>query len=265
MFSAAAVKVRENVYTVQFRVLHALILRELKSRYGNRRLGFAWALIEPIIFVSVFVMGFQLIGQGAPSGIPAALFFIAGISPFFMFRDIFAEVTQGTRGHQSLLMFPQVNRTDLLIAKLVVNSLVSISVFLILVIGLYFFGFTFRIEDPLGVMIGFSLMIALGFGLGLFLGALGIRYEFIHSISQPVLGRPLFLTSGLFFTASMLPPFAREIALYNPLMHCIELIRSSLFESFDSRFIDLGYVCVFALVLISFGLMLLGVFERQRK
>jgi len=115
MSSAAAVKVLENACTVQCRVLHALIL-----------------------LMSVFVLGFQLIGQGAPSGIPAALFFIAGISPFFMFREIFSEVVQGTRGQQSLLMFPQVTRMDLLVAKVIVNSLVSISVFLLLVIGLYF-------------------------------------------------------------------------------------------------------------------------------
>jgi len=63
----------------------------------------------------------------------------------------------------------------------------------------------------------------------------------------------------------MLPPVAREIALYNPLLHCIELIRASLFENFESRYVDLTYVMVFTLVLISFGLMLLMVFERQRK
>ena len=255
----------ESAFTVQCRVCHALILRELKARYGNRRLGFMWAVIEPMMFMSVFVAGFQLIGKTAPSGMPVPLFFVAGFGPFFMFRDLFSEVAQGTRGHQSLLMFPQVTRMDLIISKVIVNSMVSISVFLILVSGMYFFGYTFRVESPLGVMIGFSLMIVLGFGLGLVIGAIGIRYEFIRSFSEPLLGRPLFLTSGLFFTASMLPPVARDIALYNPLMHCIELIRSSLFESFDSRYVDLGYVLMFALVLISFGLMLLGVFEKQRK
>lgn len=265
MAAANVSKISESAFTVQLRVLHALILRELKSRYGNRRLGFAWALIEPLLFMSVFVVGFQLIGRGAPSGIPVPLFFVAGFSPFFMFRDLFSEISQGTRGQQSLLMFPQVTRMDLLVSKVIVNALVSISVFIILVLGLYFFGVSFRVEDPLGVMIGFGLMIVLGFGLGLVLGAISIRYEFVRSISEPLMGRPLFLTSGLFFTASMLPPFARDIALYNPLLHCIELIRSSLFVSFDSRYIDLGYVCMFALILVSFGLMLLGVFERQRK
>jgi len=109
------------------------------------------------------------------------------------------------------------------------------------------------------------LMVAIGFGTGLVLGALSIRYEFIQSLTSPLLGRPLFLTSGLFFTAGMLPPAVREIFLYNPLMHCIEYIRSSMFEAFDSRYVDLNYVCVFALVQISFGLMLLNFFERQRK
>jgi len=255
----------ESALTVQCRVLHALILRELKSRYGNRRLGFMWALIEPFLFISIFVAGFQLIGRESQGGIPVPLFFVAGFSPFFMFRDVFGEVVQGTQGHQSLLMFPQVTRMDLLVSKLILTTLVSVTVFFILLIGLYFFGFTFNVEDPMGVMIGFSMMVLLGFGLGLVLGAFSIRYEFLQSVSQPLLGRPLFLTSGLFFSASMLPPVARDIVLYNPLMHCTELIRASLFENFESRYIDLNYVVVFALVQISFGLMLLMVFERQRK
>lgn len=255
----------ESAFTVQCRVLHALILRELKSRYGNRRLGFMWALIEPLLFISIFVAGFQLIGRETQGGIATPLFFVAGFSPFFMFRDVFSDVTQGTRGHQSLLMFPQVTRMDLLLSKLILSTLVSISVFLILMAGLYFLGFVFDVEDPLGVMIGFAMMVLLGFGLGLALGAISIRYEFVQQLSQPVLGRPLFLTSGLFFSASMLPPVAREIVMYNPLMHCTELIRASLFESFESRYIDLNYVMVFALILISAGMMLLMVFERQRK
>lgn len=265
MASANTTYTPENVFTVQFRVLHALILRELKARYGNRRLGFAWALIEPLLFMSVFVVGFQLLGRTAPSGIPIPLFFAAGFSPFLMFRDILSEVSQGTRGQQSLLMFPQVTRMDLIIAKVVVNALVSISVFLLLVIGMFFIGITFQVEDPLGVMIGFGLMIVLGFGLGLVLGAISIRYEFLRTITEPLMGRPLFLSSGLFFTAGMLPPVARDIALYNPLLHCTELIRTSLFESFSSRYIDLGYVCTFALVLVGVGLMMLVVFERQRR
>lgn len=204
-------------------------------------------------------------GRTSQGGVAAPLFFIAGFSPFFMFRDVFSQVTSGTRGQSSLLMFPQVTRMDILLSKVIVNSAVAILVFIIFMIGLYCIGFHFNIDNPLGVVFGFGLMIALGFGLGLVLGAITIRYEFISSLTTPLMGRPLFFTSGLFFSASMLPPKVREIFLYNPLLHCIEYIRASMFESFESRYIDLGYVGIFALVLISFGLVLLGFFERQRR
>ncbi len=263
--TAPKVVTPDTAFTVQCRVLHALILRELKSRYGNRRLGFLWALIEPLLFISIFVAGFHLLGRGSQGGLPAPLFFVAGFSPFFLFRDVFSQVKSGAQGHQTLLMFPQVTRIDLLIAKVIVNSLVSISVFLVLMVGLYCIGYHYNIDNPIGVLIGFALMISIGLGMGLVFGAIAIRYEFISSITNPILGRPLFLTSGLFFSASMLPPKAREICLYNPLLHCIEYIRSSLFVGFDSRYVDLQYVSIFALVLVSFGLMLLGFFERQRK
>ncbi len=256
---------RDSAFTVQCRVLHALILRELKSRYGNRRLGFLWALIEPLMFISVFVAGFQLIGRSAQGGIAAPLFFVAGFCPFFMFRDVYSQVFGGTKGQQSLMMFPQVTRMDILVAKMIVTVLVSILVFIVLMVGLYCLGYDYEIEDILGAMIGVFLICAIGFGIGLVLGAITIRYEFLSSITSLFMGRPLFLTSGLFFSASMLPPKVRDIFLYNPLLHCIEYIRSSLFLSFSSRYVDLPYVIVFALVLNSFGLMLLGFFERQRK
>jgi len=262
--NALSIVDRSGTLAVQWRVLHALILREVKSRYGRRKLGFLWALIEPLIFISIFVAIFQIIGRDTQSSIPAPLFFVAGFSPFFLFRDIFSQVSSGTNGNQSLLMFPQVSRMDILLARMVVNSLISISVFIAIMGGLYFSGFKFYVDDPLGVLVAIGLIISLGFGLGLVLGALTIRYEFIGSLTRPLLGRPLFLTSGLFFTADMLPPSVREIVLYNPLLHCIEHIRSSMFESFDSRYVELSYPSIFAMLLVGFGLMLLGVFERQR-
>jgi len=262
--NASSTVEHSGTLALQWRVLHALILREVKARYGRRKLGVLWALIEPLMFISIFVGIFQLIGRDSQSSVAAPLFFVAGFSPFFMFRDVFSQVSAGTKGNQSLLMFPQVTRMDILLAKVIVNSLISISVFIVLMGGLYFCGFSFSVENPMGVLIAFSLMISLGFGLGLVLGALSIRYEFVGSLTQPLLGRPLFLTSGLFFSAGMLPPAVREFVLYNPLIHCIEYIRVSMFEGFESRYVDLSYASIFAMVLIGLGLMLLGVFERQR-
>lgn len=215
--------------------------------------------------ISLFVGIFYLMGRTSQSGVPVAIFFVTGFAPFFMFRDIFGGVSADARIDSPLLMFPQVTRTDLIVSRLIVDVLLSVTVLFLLLLGCYMLGFTFVVENPLGVLRALFLLVMLGLGLGLVIGALLIRYEFVSSLSQALLGRPLFLASGLFFTADMLPPKAREYALYNPVLHMIESIRSEMFESFDSRYVDLPYVTCVAIVLVGFGLMLLMFFDRQRR
>lgn len=255
----------ESALTIQCRVVYALILREVKSRYGRRTLGFLWALLEPLLFISLFIGLFHLMGRDSQAGIPTPLFFVAGFSPFFMFRDIYSQVSACAKGNISLLMFPQVSRTDVLMASVILTSLISIAVLGVLLIACYAAGYEFQIQRPLELLGSLGLLIALGIGLGLVIGAVTIRYEFVASIAGAFLGRPLFITSGLFFTADIIPPKAREYALYNPILHCIESIRSAMFATFESRYVDLPYVILFALILNAFGLMLLGVFDRQRR
>lgn len=266
MFTSTANQpVRDSAFTVQCRVVHALVLRDLKGRFGGRRLGFLWALVEPLLFISLFVGMFLLLGRTSQSGVAVPLFFVSGIAPFLMFRDLYGTISGEAKGSSPLLMFPQVSRTDLIVAKLIVNVLLSITVLIVLLSGCYMLGYTFSIANPLGVLRALFLLVVMGLGLGLVIGALVIRYEFIASISNVILGRPLFLSSGLFFTADMLPPKAREYALYNPILHLIESIRTEMFESFNSRYVDLHYVTVFAIILVGFGLMLLQFFDRQRR
>lgn len=212
----------ESALTIQCRVVYALILREVKSRYGRRTLGFLWALLEPLLFISLFIGIFHLMGRDSQSGIATPLFFVTGFSPFFMFRDIYPQVSACAKGNISLLMFPQVSRTDVLLATVILTSLISLAVLGVLLLACYSVGYEFQIQRPLELLGSLGLLIALGTGLGLVIGALTIRYEFISSIAGAFLGRPLFITSGLFFTADVIPAKAREYILYNPILHCIE-------------------------------------------
>jgi len=60
---------------------------------------------------------------------------------------------------------------------------------------------------------------------------------------------PMFLTAGTFFPISGLPDWARLLAQFNPLYHCVELVRGAAF-GFDG-WIDLyhvGALIVFAVI-----------------
>ena len=52
----------------QLEVLNALILREMKTRFGSHQLGYLWALIDPTLWIATFVGMFYLPGRSSPGG-----------------------------------------------------------------------------------------------------------------------------------------------------------------------------------------------------
>ena len=86
---ASRVSVNDVVdgFVVQCRVLYALVLRETKTRYGEHKLGFVWAFIEPMIMVVVIYLIFSAIGSRSSGNVHFAAFMITGFVPFSMLRD----------------------------------------------------------------------------------------------------------------------------------------------------------------------------------
>lgn len=64
-------------------VTFGLLIRELKTRFGSYRLGYAWALLDPLLIISAFSLIFGLRGHSGFGGAPAPLFMTAAICHFF--------------------------------------------------------------------------------------------------------------------------------------------------------------------------------------
>ena len=50
----------------QARIVHALIIRETRTRFGDSRLGYGWALIEPILHIVLLSAVFSALMHGTP-------------------------------------------------------------------------------------------------------------------------------------------------------------------------------------------------------
>src|ERR1700752_4616228 len=91
-----------------------------------------------------------------------------------------------------------------------------------------------------------------GFGFAAFgvtVAAVAKTIDNFNYITSAVL-TPLFLVAGPFFPVSTLPPVLRTIAQFNPLYHCVQLVRDASFGLF--KLADLGH----AAVLIAFALVM---------
>jgi capsular polysaccharide transport system permease protein len=114
---------------------------------------------------------------------------------------------------------------------------------------------TGAVENPLMLLQGLVMASLLGTSLGLLFCALSTENKLVDRIRGPLL-RPLFWTSGIFFTANSLPLVARDVMMWNPVLHCVEFVRSGFFESYDGNHMSASYVMIWVLGLAFAGLTL---------
>jgi len=62
-------------------LLYFLTWREIKVRYKQTLLGFAWAIIQPLFMMIVFTMFFGTLAKVPSEGIPYPLFNYAALLP----------------------------------------------------------------------------------------------------------------------------------------------------------------------------------------
>jgi capsular polysaccharide transport system permease protein len=246
----------QKALMVQARVVRALILRETKTRFGDHKLGYLWAFLEPVIYVSIFVGLYALMGRTNVSGMPRVQFMLTGFIPFFFFTKTMQQTINAIDSNRGLLTFPQVTIFDLILARALLEIATMSVVFFLLILGFEAVGLRIEVQDPLKVMAVLGLLGMTGLGFGEAFAMLKPLFPSVKQMVDAVMGRPLFVSSGLFFTAEMLPARARELLLYNPILHMIEMLRSAFFVEFTSRYADPGYAIAFAAIVLCLGLLI---------
>lgn len=249
--------------TTQARVIHALMMRETLSRYGEHKMGFLWALIEPVLFVTLFVAMMSAMRSDSPGGMPLIPFMIAGIVPFTMFRNPMSEMKGAIGQNRSLLGFPQVSTFDVIIARGLLEGAVLLFVFVLMLAMAQLIGYEFRVENPLGVLATCVALWIMGCGMGFILACTTPIIPSVGQVTGLLLGRPLMVTSGLFFTAESVPEPFRTWLLYNPIMHLLELLRSYFFYEFESSHGSWIYAGSWVVGSLVFGLLLHQALRRR--
>lgn len=241
----------------------SLILREMRSKFGNQKLSYAWALIEPLGWVMMMSAIFMAMGtHTAPIGDSFILFFTTGLVPFSAFKDTSNVVRGAVKQNKPLLFFPVIKPIDTFVSRAILETLTQFAVFALIVGTHSFYVRSLPPADWLNVIIPFFLLAVLGFNVGIINCVISAYFQTWDQIWN-VLSRPLFIISGIFFTAQTLPPAAQDLLYWNPMMHCIEWVRSGFFPQYHSNFLDLTYVLVSALGGLFLALLLERIFRNK--
>lgn len=246
----------------QINVINALVLRETRTRFGRHQLGYAWALLEPALMILTFVAMFAIVDRATAGGMDTFGFLATGIIPYLLFTKCVTQVSQAINGNKGLLFYPQVKPLDVVLARVALEFATYVVVFILLMAANVLVQRKLVIADPLLIVVGFALAALLGASLGLVFMGLGQISNVTDRARAPLM-RPFFWVSGLFFTAAALPTHYRDLVLYNPVIHLVELVRAGWYPSYTSEFIDVPYVLLWATGLAFVGLTLETVTRRK--
>ncbi|CZF80149.1 Polysialic acid transport protein KpsM [Grimontia celer] len=247
---------------VQGRVIYALILREALSKYGKSKIGYMWALVEPISQVLLLVLIFSALGRQSPVGGDLAVFFATGIVPWLLYSNLAKRMSSAFSANQALMAYPHVTPFDVLMGRALLESTTMIVVFALIVFALQLMGKALSIHDLFNVITALLTLTVFSIGVGMINAAIRVYWDSWDKLFNAA-NRPLYFLSGIFFTASSLPPQAREFLQWNPIFQCVEWVRAGFFSTYESAYIRFDFAISCALILFTLGLI--GVSQTKHK
>jgi capsular polysaccharide transport system permease protein len=259
---------KRKPFIVFVSVVRALFLREIEMRISSGRSGLFWTFFEPFlqifIFVSIRIAIIERQGGSAhASNFDYAVFMASGFIAFNMFRHILSSSVGAFNANRGLFSYKQVKPIDTVIARTLLEMFLSAVILTIfLAIGLFFhFDNTVPKNIPM-VALGFAWLALFGFSVGL-LAAVGNVFFISVGKFISVISFALLIFSAVFFPLISIPPAARELLLYNPLVHFMEMIHGYWIDELDDRFVDYRYIALWTITTLFLGLWFYRKLEKR--
>jgi len=230
----------------QWSVIVALMLREALTRYKHQKLGYFWAIVEPLIQIGTWFLVFTILrGPRLYYDLSTPLFLATGIIAFYFFTNVSDYVESALSRNSALLRFPMVKQIDALLARFILEVATTIVVAVVVFSVILQLGVGFPPQDWLGLLRTAFCMALLGLGFGSFNGMIMELFPSFQFL-QGLIGRILFFTSGAIIPLTHLPPYALEYLQWNPVLNGVELFRSAWSYTYEPKIFSNWYVLLWA-------------------
>lgn len=246
---------RRGPIRIQADVIHALLLRELQTRFGGFRLGYLWAILEPGLYIFVLAIFRDFLGRGAPSGVEFPLFLLTGIVPWLFFTHSVTRNMDAVRANRSLFQYRYVTPFSTVFARILLEGMIMSLVYVILIGIFTWVGFDTRVADPLALTLILLLFFCFTLGASLIAMVIGtFAPDVAKAMRIPM--RLLFFISGVIFSIERLPAEVHPYLTWNPILHFMELMRQAYFDVFETSVADSSFIISSTLAILWLGLLM---------
>ena len=204
-------------------LLNELTMREIKQRYKQSVLGYAWVILNPFFQMLVMAFVFSIIMRIPNLGVPYPIYLYAGLLPWTLFSSSLIASTNSLVSNAGLITkiyFPR---------EIFVISNIMAKIVDFLLASTIFIAFMIYFQVPatwnlLWIVPIFFIQQLFTYGLSLFLAAANLFYRDIQYLLSLIILIWMYLTPVIYST-ELFPEKYRWIFQLNPMAVIINAYR----------------------------------------
>jgi len=244
-----------------------LVKRDFVSFYKQTILGPIWFLVQPLLTTLMFLLVFGRIAQLPTDGVPAIIFYLAGVTCWGYFSEALTKTSETFTANANI--FGKVYFPRLIIPlSIVVSAMMRLGVQLILffVVMAYYIFFTdsnihltwaAALFPVLIIMMGF-----LGLGLGLIFSALTTKYRDLRFLLTFGVQLLMYATP-IVYPLSLANEKIRWAIVANPFTAIIETFRFGFLGAGSFNATYFTYSAVATLIILFTGILIFNKVEKN--
>ncbi len=249
-------------WRVQWRVVDALVFRELRTRVSDVKGGLLGVLLQPMGLIAIWMIFLGAINAQRGGSLNVVLFLTSGIVLFTIFSQIVNRSIYAMDANEALLFYRPVKPVDTVIARAICETGLYTCCMLLICAGTWVYLDHVYMSD-LGLFFTTILLMAVyGFSVGLVFMVAGHVAPAFKQVAAWI-PRVLWFVSGVPFRYWIFPPWTKPLFTWNPLTHAIELNRRSMSDDYFTPDANLSYAVTGAVLMVTFALWVYRNNERR--
>ncbi|MEX2662610.1 MAG: ABC transporter permease [Vicinamibacterales bacterium] len=220
-------------------LLRTLSIHRINVRYRQTLLGVAWAVLQPLLMMTVFAVVFSTLARIPSEGAPYALFAYTALLPWTFFSTSVTNATGSLVNHTQLITkvyFPR----EILPLTYVIAGLFDFAIGLVaLAVLMTWFqvpmtAAVIHLVPVVALLAGWILAVSL------LMSAAQVRWRDV-GVAMPVVIQLLLFVSPVIYPLSVVPERWQSLYLLNPMAGIIDAFRDVLLRGQQPDSTPLGY------------------------
>lgn len=241
--------------SIQLRVIGALLMREVITRYGRHNLGFLWLFIEPMLFTLGVTTLWTALNLTHGSNLPITAFAITGYSSILLWRNCSNRIVKSIEPNLALLYHRNVRVIDVFLARLILEIAGATTSMVVLSIVFSAIGWMSLPSDVITAFVGWVLLAWFAISLSLVVGAASERSEVVERVWH-IFTYLMFPLSGAAFMVDWFSEPIQKLLYWIPMVHGTEMIRHGFFGDAVRTYEDPWFLALVNTILLLIGLAL---------